>query len=110
MGRWTQEQWDLVIFSDESKYNLFGSDGCQWCHRRVGEEFLDRNVIKAVKYDSRSLMVWGCITSHGVGHLHQINGIMNAQMYCNILETSLLGTLSDHGMSSGFFFFQQDND
>ena len=55
-------------------------------------------------------MVWGCITSYGVGRLHRIHGIMNAQMYCNILETSLLGTLSDHGMSSHCFFFQQDND
>ena len=55
-------------------------------------------------------MVWGYITSHGVGCLHRIYGIMNAQMYCDILETSLLGTLSDHGMSSRCFFFQQDND
>ena len=55
-------------------------------------------------------MVWGCITSSGVGRLHRIHGIMNAEVYCSILEESLLGTLDDHGMSHGCFFFQQDND
>ena len=24
---WTEEQWNMVHFSDESKFNLFGSDG-----------------------------------------------------------------------------------
>ena len=110
VAKWTQEQWDLVIFSDESKYNLFGSDGRQWCRRRVGEENLDRNVIKDVKHGGGNLMVWGCITSRGVGRLHRINGIMNAQKYCDILETSLLGTLSDHGIRRRRSFFQQDND
>ena len=91
---WGKEQWALVVFSDESKFNLFGSDGRQWCRRRVREELLDRNVKKTVKHGGGSVMVWGCITSHGVGCLHRIHRIMNAQMYCNILETSLLGTLT----------------
>ena len=36
---WTAEQWSQVIFSDESKFNLVGSDGKQYCWRRPGEEF-----------------------------------------------------------------------
>ena len=24
---WTEEQWNIIHFSDESKFNLFGSDG-----------------------------------------------------------------------------------
>jgi hypothetical protein len=27
---WTVEDWKDVIFSDESKFLLFKSDGCQW--------------------------------------------------------------------------------
>ena len=36
--------WKAVISSDESKFNLFGSDGRNYCRRRVGEEFLEQNV------------------------------------------------------------------
>ena len=55
-------------------------------------------------------MVWGCITSNGVGRLHRVNGIMDAKKYCAILEQSLLGTLRDHDIPNHLFIFQQDND
>ena len=56
-----EAHWHNVVFSDECKFNLFGSDGRQYCRRRPGEEFLDRNVKKVVKHGGGSLMVWGCI-------------------------------------------------
>ncbi|KAL1944863.1 hypothetical protein VTO73DRAFT_2483 [Trametes versicolor] len=107
---WGMDQWRLVVFSDESKFNLFGSDGRQWCRRRVGEEFLDRNVKKRMQGGGGSVMVWGCITSKGVGRLHRIEGIMDAKKYCTILEEALLGTLQDHHLNPRTFIFQQDND
>ena len=55
-------EWCRVIFTDESKFNLFGSDGHQYCRRRPGEELLPRNVKKVVKHGGGSVMVWGCIT------------------------------------------------
>ncbi|KAJ2964919.1 hypothetical protein NUW54_g14220 [Trametes sanguinea] len=54
--------------------------------------------------------VWGCITSRGVGHLHRIIGTMDAKMYRDILEESLLGTLHDHRLSPKTIIFQHDND
>ena len=39
-AHWTvKDDWMTVIFSDESKYNLIGSDGHPWCWRRPREEF-----------------------------------------------------------------------
>ena len=35
---------------------------------------------------------------------------MNAEQYCNILEESFLGTLSDKGLTLNDVIFQQDND
>ncbi len=107
---WGKEEWDRVVFSDESKFNLFGSDGRQYCRRRKGEELLERNVQKVVKYGGGNVMVWGCITANGPGRLHRVEGKMDAKQYCDILTESLLGTLQDYGLSHRDIIFQQDND
>jgi hypothetical protein len=109
-GEWLKDDWEWVWFSDESKFNLVGSDGKQYCQRRVGEEFLEWNVKKTVKHGGGSLHVWGCITLYGPGRLHHVKGKMNVIQYCEILEESLLGTLVDHSLDPSDIIFQQDND
>ena len=86
-SNWTVDDWKTAVFSDESKFNLFGSDGCLYCRRRPGEEFLPQNIQKTVKHGGGSLQVWGCLTWNGTGHLHRINGHMDCccsavQCYC----------------------------
>ena len=71
---------------------------------------MDCNIEKEVKHDEGSVIVWGCLTSKGTDRLHRIHGNMNAVQYCNILDESLLRTLSDHGMNKADIIFQQDND
>lgn len=57
---WSEQDWLRVVFSDESKFNLFGSDGKQYCWRWPRVE--DWNVKKKVKHSGGSLQVWGCLT------------------------------------------------
>lgn len=108
--KWTTQNWEKVIFSDESKFNLFGSDGIMWCRRGPGEEFHRKNVDQRVKHGGGSVMVWGCMTSKGFGRLYRINGIMDRFYYVEILKEALLGTLEDQGLSKEDIIFQQDND
>ena len=98
---------DTILWSDETKVNLFGSDGVQNVWRRAGEEYADKNVVPTVKHGGGSLMVWGCMSSQGVGDLHFIEGIMNAQMYCNILAKKMIPSLKVLGRGA---VFQHDND
>lgn len=107
---WTAEDWRAVIFSDESKFNLFGSDGREWCWRKPGEALDPKYTKKKVKHGGGHIMVWGCITSHGVGRLHRIDGIMDRFQYVDILTSDLLGTLSDHNLDHHSIYFQQDGD
>ena len=95
---WSEKEWLHVVFTDESKFNLFGSDGRMYCQRRPGEEFLERNVQKKVKHGGGSLMVWGCLTQHGTSRLHHVNGHLNAVQYCKILTISFLPTLHNHNL------------
>lgn len=107
---WKVDDWKKVWFSNESKFNLFGSDGRQYCRRRDGEALEDRNVKKTVKHGGGSLMVWGCISWNGTGRLVRVHGKMDRYQYCDILEEGLLRTLHDRGLRSSDIIFQQDND
>jgi DDE superfamily endonuclease/Homeodomain-like domain len=110
---WTVEEWKRVVFSDESKFMLFKSDGRQWCWIRPGQALDPRFTKKTVKHGGGSLMVWGCITAEGMGRLHRIDGIMKGVDYVKILDDNLLGTLKDQKLKkTGKYgvIFQQDND
>ena len=105
-----KKEWKLVYFSDETKYNLVGSDGRHWCRRRVGEEFLDRYVVKQVKGGGGKVNVWGVISWWGVGRLHRVEGNLTAKQFVQIMEESLLGTFENDFVSPEEVVFQQDND
>ena len=40
-------------------------------------------------------MVWGTISTHGIGRLHVVEGMMNAGKYIQVLDTRLQPQLSD---------------
>ena len=107
---WSVGDWERVIFSDESKFNLFGSDGLQYCWRKRGEALDPRYTKKQVKHGGGKVMVWGCVTSHGVGQLYQIDGNMDSKKYISILEEAYLGTLENLHAKRHDFTLQADKD
>ncbi|KAL1914467.1 uncharacterized protein VTP21DRAFT_8850 [Calcarisporiella thermophila] len=56
-----------------------------------------------------AIMVWGCITSQGVGLLLRVKGGINARMYQIILDEGFLGTLERYGIDKDKIVFQLDN-
>jgi DDE superfamily endonuclease/Transposase len=107
---WTVEKWAKVVWSDESKFNLFGSDGRQYCWRKPGEALKDQYVRPTVKHGGGSLMIWGCMTWKGVGNITSIEGIMNSEMYRDILKAELLDTYKWQELDPEEYVFQQDGD
>ena len=75
--------------------------------RYAGDEYANKNVVPTVKHGGGSVMVWGCMSSQGVGTLHFIEWIMNAQMYCNILAEKMIQCLKAPFRGA---IFQHDND
>ena len=49
--------WNHVLWSDEMKINLFGSDGFQHVWRQPGEEYKDKCVMPTVKHGGGNVMV-----------------------------------------------------
>jgi hypothetical protein len=105
---WTQEQWSKVAFSDESKFNRFGSDGKSYVRRRIGEEFDPKCVKSTVKGGGGSVMVWGAMSKTGPGPIHRIEGIMDQHVYVDILENVLLPFANEKIAAD--WIFQADND
>ncbi len=81
--------WNHVLWSDETKINLFGADGVKRVWRQPGEEYKDKCVLPTVKHGGGSVMVWGCMSAAGTVELQLIEGTMNANMYCDILKQSI---------------------
>ena len=75
------------------KINLFGSDGFKYMWRRPGEEYKGKCVKPTVKHGDRNIMVWSCMSAAGVGESHFIEGNMNSNMYCEILQQSKISYL-----------------
>lgn len=58
-ANWTVDDWKRVIFSDESKIQLFGSEGRQRCWKIPGESLSSRTVNPTVKHGGGNVMIWG---------------------------------------------------
>ncbi|XP_075163221.1 uncharacterized protein LOC142235852 [Haematobia irritans] len=84
-NNWTTDDWKGVIWSDESKFNRFQSEGKQYCCRRPGDTIQRHHV----KHGGGSIMVWGCFTWWHIGPLQKIDGIMKKEDYLAILQTHL---------------------
>ncbi len=83
------DYWNHVLWSDETKINLFGSDSVKHVWRQPGEEYKDKCVLPTVKHGGGSVVVWSCTSAAGTGELQFIEGTMNANMYCDILKQRL---------------------
>ncbi len=102
-----EDYWDSILWSDETKINVFGTDGFKTVWHHKGEEYKERCMVPTVKHGGGSVLMWGCTSAAGVGELHFIDDIMNSQMYCSILKEKMLPTLRALGRRA---LFQHDND
>ncbi len=81
----TVAQWSKVLFSDESKFRIsFGKQGPRvW--RKGGEAHSPRCLKSSVKFP-QSVMIWGAMSSDGVGPLCFLKTNVTALVYQVILE------------------------
>ena len=104
------EDWNQVIWSDETKINIIGSDGLKWAWKKPNQQLQVHHINGTVKFGGESLMMWGCMTSKGVGYACKIEGRMDSELYRTILEDYFLNTLEFYGLDHSKIIFQQDND
>ena len=55
---WTEDMWKKIVWSDESNFNIFHSDGRTFIRCRLSEEFNEDCIQGTVKHGGSSVMVW----------------------------------------------------
>ena len=93
---WTAEHWKRVVWSDEAKFELFGSKRRQYCWVKPGAPLTSRQVQSTVKHGGGNIMMWGCFTAHGIGYLCRIDDGLDAELY-----RRTLGDADPRVLSSG---------
>uniref|UniRef100_A0A9J7ZNT0 Transposase Tc1-like domain-containing protein n=1 Tax=Cyprinus carpio carpio TaxID=630221 RepID=A0A9J7ZNT0_CYPCA len=103
---WTVVQWSKVLFSDESKFCIsFGNQGPRvW--RKGGEAHSPSCLKSSVKFP-QSVMIWGAMSSAGVGPLCFLKTKVTAPIYQEILEHFMLPSAGQL-FEDADFIFQQD--
>ncbi len=103
---WTVAQWSKVLFSDERKFCIsFGNQGPRvW--RKGGEAHSPSCLKSSVKFP-QSVMIWGVMSSAGVGPLCFFKTNITAPVYQDILEHVMLPS-ADQLFKDADFIFQQD--
>ncbi|KAK3561154.1 hypothetical protein QTP86_028387, partial [Hemibagrus guttatus] len=104
-----EEDWENVIWSDETKIELFGKNSTCRVWRRKNAELHPKNTIPTVKHGGGNIMLWGCFSAKGPGRLIRVKERMNGAMYHEILSKNLLPSARALKMKCGWVF-QRDND
>lgn len=104
-ARWRLQDWNNILFTDESRFCLDFHDGRLRTWRRTGERFDDVCVRERDRYGGGSVMVWGGISFGLRTELRFVNGTLTAQQYRdNILSPCVVPLARERNL-----IFQQDN-
>lgn len=90
-ANWNEDQWGKVLFTDETRIQLWKPDGRDRVYRRSGERFAECNLPQNVSFGGGSIMLWGGISWESRTELVEVNLRMNAEWYiANILKEHVL--------------------
>ena len=104
---WTVENdWRKVIFSDESQI-VIGNDCRIYVWRKSNESWFSDCISPGIG-KKISVMIWGCITYHGVGTLCRVIGNINSEKYVDILDNKLWPVIARH-FPDNTYMFMDDN-
>lgn len=89
--------WKRITFTNESKFEIFRNDELPKCGER------------RICYFKKRISIWGYVNVVGARSLYFTDGIMNHNMYINILKQNLYLSAEKMDLKDNFILVQ-DND
>jgi transposase len=102
------DEWEKIIWSDESRFVVFGGDGKRYVWRTIYEKYNPNCLIPTFKSGQESVMIWGCFTKNELGPLVRLEGRVTANIYIEMLENYLIPFINDLENKDDYTF-QEDN-
>ena len=84
--KWTLDQCKYVLWSDESKFEMFSSKRYVFVRRRVCERIISTCVVPTLKDGGGGVMMWGGFAGDTVCDLFRIQGTLNQHVYNSFLQ------------------------
>ncbi|GFV69911.1 transposable element Tcb1 transposase [Trichonephila clavipes] len=81
---WRDNEWERVLFTDESRFSLSSDSHGILIWRERGSRNHPSNIIERDRYGGRGVLVWGGIMLGSRTDLHNFDtGSVNRTCYCN---------------------------
>uniref|UniRef100_A0A8C5R1Q5 Transposase n=1 Tax=Leptobrachium leishanense TaxID=445787 RepID=A0A8C5R1Q5_9ANUR len=107
--------WNKILWTDETKINLYQSDGKRRVWRRKGTAHDPKHTTSSVKHGGGSVMVWACMAANGTGSLVFIDDVtadksrrLNSEVFRAILSAHIQPNAAE--LIGRRFTVQMDND
>lgn len=100
------DEWNRIVYSDESRFEIFENDSHKWVWRKTDEKY-EKDCLQPTVQKSDGIMVWGCFCKDRLGPLVLVEGRITAEKYIDLLREHLLPFLNDLGHD--MYLFQDDN-
>ena len=101
------EDWKKVLFTDETKVNLVGSNGKMYIRCFKNERFNPQFIKGYLQAGGGLILVWGSFRHDGTGLIVQIKNTFNSDKYISMLEETVKPFVKENMPRN--FCFQQDN-
>lgn len=97
---WTEEDWETVMFSDESMFRLINPRSVTVRRPLAVSRYLSKYTRKTMKHPA-AVMIWGCFSGRGGrGSLYFLpsNTTMNSDRYLDVLKEKLIPWMNRQGV------------
>jgi len=90
-------KWEKIIWSNESRFELFQNDSKSLVWHKVNEKY-NVECLKPTVKNAIGIMVWGCFYKNQVDPIVLVEGTLNANKYIKLLEKHFFPFLNELGI------------
>ena len=95
--------WRKVFFSDESYFAINLDSIMNRVRRFTNMNPYQKSLVKKTAKHPLKIMIWACFSYEGVGRLEVCQGNMNQQRYLDTLDSKLLPSIQQSGLSGEIY-------